>query len=109
MIALVKYMLTDLHRSNRYFMPAVCYGLLVLWMYSVRPNPVLESYSATVALAFGCALWFSVFLMGDAGSGGFGRFRKKPNRAGAWTCFIQPRDSFSIGGGHQLAVGYFGC
>lgn len=65
MIALVKYMLTDLHRSNRYFMPAVCYGLIVLWMYSVRPNPVLESYSVTVALAFGCALWFGLMAEGS--------------------------------------------
>jgi hypothetical protein len=84
MIALVKYMLTDLHRSNRYFMPAVCYGLLVLWMYSVRPNPVLESYSATVALAFGCALWFGFMAEGSEApvqreltmlhAGGWGRY-----------------------------------
>ncbi|MDF2938114.1 MAG: hypothetical protein K0Q90_3487 [Paenibacillaceae bacterium] len=64
MLALIKYMLIDLHRSNRYFMPTVFYGLVVLWMYSVRPNPVLESYSVTAALAFGCALWFGFMAEG---------------------------------------------
>lgn len=64
MIALVKYLLVDLQRSNRYFMPTVFYGLIVLWMYSVRPNPVMESYSATVALLFGAALWFGFMVEG---------------------------------------------
>lgn len=64
MIALVRYMLQDLFRSNRYFMPALTYGIFVLWLYSLRPNPVLESYSLTTAVLFANALWLSRLLEG---------------------------------------------
>jgi hypothetical protein len=64
MKALVRYMLIDLLRSNRYFMPAVAYGIFILWIYSLRPNPVLESYSVTVAVLYPVAIWLGVLLSG---------------------------------------------
>lgn len=64
MIALIRYMLHDLLRSNRYFMPVVVYGLFVAWIYSLKPNPVLESYGLTMLLLFAVGAWFSVLNQG---------------------------------------------
>jgi hypothetical protein len=57
-------MLTDLLRSNRYFMPGTAYVIFVAWIYSVKPNPVLESYGVTAALLFAIAAWFGILLDG---------------------------------------------
>lgn len=86
MKALIKYMLQDLIRSNRYFMPVMSYGIFVLWLYSLRPNPVLESYSLTAGVLFAAGVWFGQLLEGVEPSrqleltalhaGGFARYAK---------------------------------
>lgn len=84
MLALIVYLLQDFWRSHRYFMPTALYLIFVLWLYSVEPNPVMESYGVTVAVLFVIGIWFSRLLEGTEPDrqreltvlhvGGYGRF-----------------------------------
>lgn len=56
MIALIAYMLRSYTRSQRYFAPFAGLLIMVLMLYSYKPNPVMNSYAATaVMLYIGCA------------------------------------------------------
>ncbi|WP_438446585.1 hypothetical protein [Gorillibacterium sp. sgz5001074] len=64
MKALVTYMLHNLMKSGRYFMPSVAFIIIVPWIYTIKPNPVLESYGTTSAILFCAAAWFTMQLWG---------------------------------------------
>lgn len=66
MRALVPYLLKDFLRSNRYFMPVAAFMVAVPWLYSIKPNPVLESYGVTCGFLFAVSVWFSLqFLLAE--------------------------------------------
>lgn len=60
MRALISYLLRDFFRSHRYFAPAIFYLGIVLWLYTIIPNPVLESYSSTSTLLFAVSGWLTL-------------------------------------------------
>ncbi|WP_152395367.1 hypothetical protein [Paenibacillus guangzhouensis] len=57
MYALIKYLHTCTMRSYRYVAPSMAYLLFLIFLYTVVPNPVMESYAFTSALLFAVAAW----------------------------------------------------
>jgi len=57
MYALIKYLHTCTMRSYRYVAPSMAYFLFLIFLYTVVPNPVMESYAFTSALLFAVAAW----------------------------------------------------
>ncbi|WP_058304381.1 hypothetical protein [Gorillibacterium timonense] len=63
MRALVAFLLKDFYRSHRYFIPMFCYVGFVGWLYTIVPNPVLESYSTTSTLLYAITAWLTLNLL----------------------------------------------
>lgn len=60
MRALIAYMLKSYTTSQRFFGPVAAVVILLLFLYTYKPNPVMGSYSATgVILFIGCA-WMGI-------------------------------------------------
>lgn len=47
-------------RSYRYFAPITFYLIIIVWIYSVVPNPVMGSYSTTAVLLYLFASWLGI-------------------------------------------------
>ncbi|WP_379126759.1 hypothetical protein [Paenibacillus sp. sgz500958] len=54
MISLMSYLLKSYTRSQRYFGPLAGVVIAVLVLYSYKPNPIMNSYSATAVILFIC-------------------------------------------------------
>ena len=53
---LIAYMLRSYSTSQRYFAPVAAVIISVLFLYTYKPNPVMNSYAATAVMLFvGCA------------------------------------------------------
>lgn len=67
-IPLIKYMLASYTRSYRYFAPVAFILISVVFIYSYRPNPILDSYAVTAVLLFIGSAWLGMnFLNHDQG------------------------------------------
>ncbi|GAB6931404.1 hypothetical protein JCM10914A_53870 [Paenibacillus sp. JCM 10914] len=68
MYPLIKYMLASYTRSYRYFAPIAFILISTLFIYSYRPNPVMDSYAVTSAILFIGSAWLGLnFLNHDQG------------------------------------------
>lgn len=59
MIALILYVHAVYARSYRYVPPVLLYTVIVVWMYSLVPNPVMGSYAFTSGLLFAVSAWLA--------------------------------------------------
>ncbi|MEO3944536.1 hypothetical protein [Gorillibacterium sp. CAU 1737] len=67
MIALIHYLLRDFSRSHRYLAPLLLGVGFITWMYSLVPNPVMESYIFTSTFLYGITAWLTLnFLRSEA-------------------------------------------
>jgi len=57
MIAIMRLSLAYYLRTHRWVAPLIVYVGAIMFMYSVVPNPVMESYALTSALLFATAAW----------------------------------------------------
>ncbi len=57
MIAILRLSLAYYRRTHRWTAPLIVYVGAILFIYSVVPNPVMESYAATSALLFAMSVW----------------------------------------------------
>lgn len=57
MTAVMKLSMIYYLRSYRYWPPVLVVGLFFMFVYSVVPNPVMESYALTSSLIFAGAAW----------------------------------------------------
>ncbi|GMK37054.1 hypothetical protein PCCS19_01070 [Paenibacillus sp. CCS19] len=57
---LTVYQLQLFLSSYRYFAPITFYLIIIVWIYSVVPNPVMGSYSATAVLLYLFASWLGL-------------------------------------------------
>lgn len=60
MIPLIKYMLASYTRSYRYFAPIAFILISVVFIYSYRPNPIMDSYAVTAAFLFVGSAWLGM-------------------------------------------------
>lgn len=68
MFPLIRYLLASYTRSYRYFAPVAFILISVVFIYSYRPNPILDSYAVTAALLFIGSAWLGMnFLNHDRG------------------------------------------
>ncbi|MCG7407260.1 hypothetical protein MH117_07500 [Paenibacillus sp. ACRRX] len=58
MSTMITYLLRQYVRSNRYFPPLAVLGLCLMMLYSMQPNPVLDSYAASAVMLFFISAWF---------------------------------------------------
>jgi len=65
MIALVRYTLADVVRSQRILPPLALFLSVLMVLYAVGPNPVLSSYGATSLLLFPLAAWCTAAVLGS--------------------------------------------
>ncbi|NMO96257.1 hypothetical protein [Paenibacillus lemnae] len=64
----MKYLLTSFTRSYQYFGPLAFIVIFVLFLYSYRPNPVMDSYAVTSCVIFIGSAWLGMnFLNHDHG------------------------------------------
>ncbi|KKO53339.1 hypothetical protein [Paenibacillus sp. DMB20] len=67
-MSVLKYLLVSYTRSYRYFGPVAFVIITVLFLYSYKPNPVMDSYAVTSSILFiGCAWLGLSFLNHDQG------------------------------------------
>ncbi len=57
MIAIMQLSAAYYWRTHRWAAPVIVYVGSILFIYSVVPNPVMESYAATSALLFALSVW----------------------------------------------------
>ncbi|MFC3803594.1 hypothetical protein [Cohnella sp. GCM10012308] len=57
MLPLIRYHLTYYTRSYRYVAPLIAYVGLLLFIYTISPNPVLESYAFSSVWLFVISAW----------------------------------------------------
>ncbi|RUS44258.1 hypothetical protein [Cohnella sp. AR92] len=57
MIALIRYFSAYYLRSYRHLLPVCAYVGIIVWVYSVVPNPVMDSYAFTSLLLFFVSAW----------------------------------------------------
>jgi hypothetical protein len=63
---LIGYLLQDFFRSYRYFVPSMFYLIIVVWIYSVVPNPIMSSYSTTSVILYMFSAWLAMnFLISE--------------------------------------------
>jgi hypothetical protein len=60
MRALIAYLLKDFFRSYRYFVPSLFYLIIVVWMYTFGPNPVMPSYATTSIILYLISSWLAM-------------------------------------------------
>lgn len=60
---LIKYLLQQNIRSQKYLAPVVFYTIVMLLMYSYKPNPVADSYGVTAMLLFFGSAWLGLTVM----------------------------------------------
>lgn len=66
--SLIHYMLASYTRSYRYFAPIAFMLISVVFIYSYRPNPIMDSYAVTAAFLFVGSAWLGLnFLNHDQG------------------------------------------
>ena len=66
--SLIHYMLASYTRSYRYFAPMAFMLISVVFIYSYRPNPIMDSYAVTAAFLFVGSAWLGLnFLNHDQG------------------------------------------
>ncbi|MFB9330332.1 hypothetical protein ACFFSY_30675 [Paenibacillus aurantiacus] len=59
MIALTMYVHATYMRSYRYVPPLLLLIIIMVWIYSLVPNPVMGSYAFTSALLFAVSAWLA--------------------------------------------------
>lgn len=59
MLPLTRYHLTYYTRSYRYLAPLIAYVGMLLFVYTITPNPVLESYAFSSVWLFVVAAWLA--------------------------------------------------
>jgi len=59
-IRLVNYQLLQFSRSYRYFTPMALYLIVLIWIYSIIPNPVMSSYAATAIILYLISSWLGL-------------------------------------------------
>ncbi|MBB3114368.1 hypothetical protein FHS18_006489 [Paenibacillus phyllosphaerae] len=57
LFSLLHYNHTLYLRSFRYFPPVLLYLVILVWVYTVVPNPVMESYAFSATLLFAITAW----------------------------------------------------
>ncbi|RXZ79017.1 hypothetical protein EBB07_24510 [Paenibacillaceae bacterium] len=57
---LVDFQMAMYVRSYRNFLPMAVYLIAIVWIYSVVPNPIMSSYSATAVLLYLTAAWLGI-------------------------------------------------
>ncbi|QOT11475.1 hypothetical protein JNUCC32_05460 [Paenibacillus sp. JNUCC32] len=58
--SLIRYLLASYTRSYRYFAPIAFMLISVVFLYSYRPNPIMDSYAVTAVFLFVGSAWLGL-------------------------------------------------
>lgn len=59
----IKYSLHDYIRSHKYFPPISTFFVLIVVLYTYKPNPIIDSYAVTSLILFVIAAWLCMSVL----------------------------------------------